>query len=95
MKIRLTKAAIRDLREAQTHIAADSEEAAFQLVVRLDKAITLLGERPTIGRPTSHQGIREWSVPGLPFLIPYRIAADAIEILRIFHTSRMRPPHWL
>ncbi|GAA4119565.1 type II toxin-antitoxin system RelE/ParE family toxin [Aminobacter aganoensis] len=95
MKIRLTKAAIRDLREAQTHIAADSEEAARQLVLRLDRAITLPGEKPTIGRPTSEKAIREWSVPGLPFLIPYRIADDAVEIIRLFHTSRMRPPHWL
>lgn len=95
MKIRLTKAAIRDLREVQAHIAADDEEAARQVVTRLDRAITLIGERPSIGRRTSEQAIREWSVPGLPFLIPYRIAGDAIEILRVFHTSRMRPDHWL
>lgn len=95
MNIRLTKAAIRDLRQVQTHVAADSEEAAFQLVLRLDKAITLLGERPTIGRPTSDKTIREWTVPGLPFLIPYRIVGDAVEIIRVFHTSRLRPPHWL
>lgn len=95
MKIRLTKAAVRDLREVQLHIAADSEEAAVQVVLRLERAISLIGERPTIGRPTSEPTVREWSVPGLAFLIPYRIAADAIEIIRIFHTSRMRPPHWL
>ncbi len=92
MKIRLMKAAISDLRETRIHIAADDPKAAIQVALRLEKVIVLIAERTTIGRPVSDQNLREWSVPGLPFVIPYRIAGDTIEIVRVFHTSRRRPP---
>lgn len=88
------KAAIRDLREARAYIAVDSPEAALQFVLRMDKAISLIGERPDIGRPVPHSGIREWSVPGLPYVVPYRITEDSIEIIRVFHTARLRPSDW-
>lgn len=94
MKIRLMKAAISDLRETRAHIAADDPKVAMQVALRLEKAITLIAGRPTIGRPVSGQSLREWSVPGLPFVIPYRIAGDTIEIIRVFHTSRRRPSIW-
>ena len=92
MKIRLMKAAISDLRETRIHIAADDPKAAIQVALRLEKVIVLIAERTTIGRPVSDQNLREWSVPGLPFVIPYRTAGDTIEIVRVFHTSRRRPP---
>lgn len=91
MKVRLTKAAIRDLREALAYIAADNPKAAAQTGLRLDKAIALIAERPNIGRRSAGQDIYEWSVPGLPYVIPYRISDDTIEIIRVYHTSRQRP----
>lgn len=94
MRIRLTRAAIRDLREVHAYIEADDPAAARKVVATLDRSIGLIGERPQIGRPTSAPGVREWSVPGLPYVIPYRIAADAIEIVRVYHTSRQRPKEW-
>jgi plasmid stabilization system protein ParE len=30
-------------------------------------------------------------VPGLPYLIVYRVRANTVEILRVFHTARNRP----
>lgn len=94
MKIRLMKAAIRDLREAQAYIAFDNPTAAKQVVIRLKKAVELIATRPDIGRPSADAKIREWSVPGLPFLIPYRVAGDTLEVIRIWHTSRERPEKW-
>ena len=94
MKIRLMKAAIRDLRETRSYIAQDDPAAATRVATRLERAINLIAERPDIGRPVSDQPVREWCVPGLPFVIPYRVSGDTIEIVRIFHTSRRRPPAW-
>ena len=94
MKIRLAAAAIRDLRGARNFIADDDETAAATVVRKLEKAVDLIGERPAIGRPTVQQSVREWSVPGLPYLIPYRIRSEMIEVLRIWHTSRKRPDAW-
>lgn len=94
MKIRLMKAAIRDLRETRTYIAQDDPEAAARVATRIESAIALIAKRPEIGRPAADQPVREWSVPGLPFVIPYRVSDDVIEIVRVFHTSRRRPPTW-
>jgi toxin ParE1/3/4 len=94
MKLRLSKAAIRDLREIQAYIAGDDPAAARKVVATLDRTIALIGERPQIGRPTAVQAICEWSVPGLPYVIPYRASAESIDILRIYHTSRQRPKEW-
>lgn len=94
MKIRLTKAAIADLREAQAYVALDNPNAALKLALKIEKAVALIGQRPNIGRPTPAQGVREWSVPGLPYVIPYRVLDEVIEIIRIWHTSRKRPTEW-
>lgn len=94
MKIRLMKAAIRDLREAQAYIAFDDPAAARQVVFRLKKAVELIAERPDIGRPSADRRTREWSVPGLPYVIPYRQVGDVLEIIRVWHTSRDRPGEW-
>lgn len=94
MKIRLSQAAVRDLREVRAHIALDSPEAARQVVVRLQKSVELLAARPDMGRPSANGKTREWSVPGLPYVIPYRVVDDVLEIVRIWHTRRDRPDEW-
>ena len=94
MKFRLFPAAIRDLIELRNYIAADDPEAADNVAARLDKAIVLIATKPLIGRPTPQRPTREWSVPGLPYLIAYRIEGDTVEILRVWHTSRERPSEW-
>jgi toxin ParE1/3/4 len=94
MKIRLTKAAIKDLREAQAYIALDKPAAAKQVVVRIQRAVELIATRPEIGRPSEDSTTREWSVPGLPYMIPCRLVGDVVEIIRIWHTSRERPETW-
>ncbi len=94
MKIRLANAAMRDLRDARNFIASDDAVAADVVIGRLQKAVDLIGERPAIGRSTPQQKVREWSVPGLPYLIPYRIQDEVIEVLRIWHTTRKWPDAW-
>ena len=94
MKIRLSNAAIRDLREAQARIAFDSPTAARQVILRIQKAVELIASRPEIGRLSVDKKTREWSVPGLPYVIPYRTVGDVLEVIRIWHTSRDRPGEW-
>lgn len=94
MKWRLLPAAVRDLKELRTYIAIDNRAAAGNVVARLKTAFTLISEKPNIGRPSSEYPTREWSVPGLPYLIPYRLNGDTVEIIRVWHTSRQRPEEW-
>jgi hypothetical protein len=33
-------------------------------------------------------------VPGLPYLLPYRVSGETIEILAVFDERRERPVEW-
>jgi toxin ParE1/3/4 len=94
VKVKLSHAAERDLDELRAYIAADNPAAADMVIGRLVKAFLLIRGNPEIGRPTPQPTIREWSVPGLPYLIPYEIQSGTLFILRIWHTSRDRPKSW-
>ena len=72
------RGAAKDLAEIEAYISLDSPDAAKAVASRLRKAFDLhcLTTRG-IGRPTPDRpDIREWSVPGLPYIIPYRVAID-------------------
>lgn len=36
-------------------------------------------------------GTRELVVPGTPFIVPYRVIQNRIEIIRVLHTSQLWP----
>jgi toxin ParE1/3/4 len=90
----VTPRATRDFDEIHAYIAFDDRPAADRVIQKLVAAMKLLDAKPLIGRPTADGRRREWSVPDLPYVIPYRISGDRVIILRIFHTSRKRPPEW-
>lgn len=41
-----------------------------------------------MGRPGRVAATREGVLPNFPYIIPYRVKDQWIEILRVFHTSR-------
>ena len=88
MRVRLTSRAYRDLTNIATHIEADNPTAAQRVMQRIDHSLSLLSAMPQIGRPSGRPGTRELPVGRFPLLIVYRVGADAIEVLTIFHTSR-------
>lgn len=94
MKRRLLVRAVHDLMEIEAYVAVENPQAAEALAARLRKSLDLITDRPEIGRPTHRADVREWSVPGLPYIIPYRIKSGYVEILRIFHVRRKRPDRW-
>ena len=95
MKLKVLPRASKDLVAIYAHISADDGPAAVLVMARSRKSLVLIADRPEIGRQGEDPRIREWSVPGLPYVIPYRIRGDAVEVLRVFHTSRHRPPRWI
>jgi plasmid stabilization system protein ParE len=94
VKLLLTPRAVGDLQELRAYIARENPSAASVVGNRLDRMIALIAERPDIGRPTKYPDVREWSVPGLPYVIPYRVRAGTVEILRVWHTRREQPSQW-
>jgi toxin ParE1/3/4 len=94
MKLHLYARAKRDLDEAFAYIELDDPASAKKVAQLLVKSVRLLAENPLIGRPSLNKNVREWSVPGLPYVIPYRVKGQTVQIIRIFHTSRNRPTNW-
>ena len=44
-----------------------------------------------MGRHGRIEGTRELVIPGLPYIIPYRVKNNVIEILRVLHAARKWP----
>ena len=73
------------------YIARDSPAAAGRLVKEIHRAAENLARFPSMGRPGRVVGTRELVVLGTPYIVPYRVRNQAIEILRVFHTARKWP----
>jgi len=95
VKIEFTRAAIRDLQSLRQHIGGNDPMAARRVGERILQAVDIISQNPGIGRLIARDTVREWSIPGLPYVIPYRASKDQLEILRVFHVRRRRPDHWL
>lgn len=94
MRVKWLRNALLNLDEEATYIATENPEAARLVVHRIVEAVALLAKQPAMGRPGRVVGTRELLIPKTRYLIPYRIRAEQIEILRVFHTSRKPPKRW-
>ena len=91
MKVVWFKRAILDLRSAKDYITQDNPHAAQKTVQRIKDKVSLLSEQPGIGRPGRVPNTKELVVDRTPFVLPYRVRDNKIEILRVLHTSRRWP----
>ena len=81
-----------DLKAAYQYIAMDNPSAAKRIVETISKAVhELLTAFPESGRFGRIEGTRELVVPNTPFLVPYRINGDVVEILGVHNGSRRWP----
>lgn len=55
------------------------------------EAASQLEKFPFSGREGRVEGTRELVVPGLPYILPYRIEGEDIQIASVIHTSRKWP----
>lgn len=91
MRIRWLYRASRDLDNVHAYIARDNPKAAVIVVVRILEAVARLKENPSLGRTGRVEGTRELIVVDTPFMVPYRVKAGWVEILRVFHQARKWP----
>ena len=56
-----------------------------------DESTRLLTRHPDLGRPGRVPGTREPVLPHFPYILPYRVKEQRVEILRVFHASRKWP----
>jgi toxin ParE1/3/4 len=91
MKLVWFKRAVWDLRLVQSYIAQENPQAARKTVNQIKDKVSLLMEQPGIGRLGRVPNTRELIIDHTPYILPYRVRDNKIEILRVFHTSRKWP----
>ena len=91
MQIKWVRLALDDLDAAGEFIARDNPEAASQVFKRIWDAVQLLAEHPEAGRAGRVPGTRELVVADTPFIIPYRVVENTVQILRVLHAKRKWP----
>lgn len=94
MQVKFLRKALRDLNDEAAYIATDSPQAAQHFMESVQQSTGLLCIYPAMGRPGRVAGSRELIMTDYSYLIPYRVRADAVEILRIFHSMRKPPRGW-
>lgn len=91
MIIKWLKTALKNLDNEAEYIALENPQAAKSIVKKIILTVNILRENPALGKAGRIVGTRELVIANTPYLIPYRIKNNTIEILRVFHCSR-KPP---
>lgn len=91
MRVKWLRAALANLDAEAEYIAEDNPAAAGRVVQRILRAVDLLKKNPAMGRTGRVAGTRELVVAGTPYILPYRVRGEALEILRVFHAARKWP----
>jgi len=91
VRVRWTQPAFRDLEDIGDFIARDSAVAAAKMVATILDAAEALAVHPHLGRAGRIAGTRELVVAQTPFIVPYRVVGDDIQILAVFHGARRWP----
>ena len=91
MKIKWVRLALDDLDAAGEFIARDNPEAASRVLKRIWDAVQLLADHPDAGRAGRVPGTRELVIADTPFIIPYRVVENTVQILRVLHGKRKWP----
>ena len=91
MTVRWLDQAVEDLRAVRAYIARHNPSAASEIAQRIRDAVKLLGDYPAAGQAGRVPNTRELVVTGTPYILPYRVRAETIEILRVLHGAQQPP----
>ena len=94
MKIRWVRLALDDLQKIDTFISNENPSAAKKVLSTIWETTRLLKEHPQIGRPGRVAGTRELVISNTPFIVPYRVISEEIQILRVTHGARNWPKNF-
>jgi toxin ParE1/3/4 len=84
--------AIDDLIALRAYIAEENPTAAQRVAIRIVESVEMLfSENPASGRPGRVPATRELVVALTPFIVPYRLQGNTLQILRVFHGARRWP----
>ena len=81
----------RSLEAIADYIARENRQAAYTTILTLRAAAARLTDNPALGRPGRVPGTRELVVADTPYILPYRVQGDIIQILHVLHGARQWP----
>lgn len=92
MRVKWLRGALHGLDREAEYLARENPEVAARFILHLRDSALMLCEQPNLGRPGRIPGTRELVVSNFPYILPYRIRDNTVEIMRVFHTARKWPP---
>jgi toxin ParE1/3/4 len=90
-RVNWTEQAELDVDEIMMLIAEDNPRAAVRVVHDIRAAAEQLTVFPMLGRAGRVAGTRELVVLRTPYVIAYRLLADEVTLLHVFHGARLWP----
>lgn len=81
----------RRLADIREWIARDNPAAAARMVERIRTAVQRLKTLPSSGRPGRVPGTRELVISGTPYIVPYRVEGERVQIITIMHGAQRWP----
>jgi toxin ParE1/3/4 len=91
VRVKWLRTALRNLEVETEYIAQENPEAAARVVERVRDAVQKLADYPALGRSGRVSGTRELLVTGTPYIVPYRVRGNVVEVLRVQHAARKWP----
>jgi toxin ParE1/3/4 len=81
----------RRLEDIHEYISQQNSAAAARMVQRIRASVERLATSPGLGRPGRVTGTRELVIAGTPYIVPYRVKADIIQIITVLHGAQRWP----
>ena len=92
MKVCWTDEALRHPDNIHRHIAEDAPVYARRMVDKITRRSRQIGTFPQSGRMVpEYQDIEIREVVEPPYRIVYRVTADRVDVLAVFHGARLLP----
>jgi toxin ParE1/3/4 len=91
MEVRWSPEAAEDLERVVIRVRQDNPQAARRIADTVYRRCTDLEQFPNRGRQGRAAGTRELVLAPLPFIVIYRVKAEAVEIVRIYHSAQNWP----
>ena len=94
MRIEWVGTSLADFQQIRLYLRTRNPSAVEKIFNAVSRSAGQLQSFPELGRPMEGSDIRLLQVPGLPYILPYRVKLDRIEILAVFDGRQERPAGW-
>lgn len=91
MKLVVTERFFNELRWQCSYVRERNPAASVRLRDRVLGSLERLAEFPDSGRAWRTPGTRELVVPGVPYIVIYRVNEKTVIVLSLLHTARQAP----